>query len=135
MGPTDATAPWWGAAYVASFGDAIRIADLRHAGLALGTSIAATVNAAILLVWTRRRLPGLSLFVLAKSAAVHVVAAVAMGAALVAYKAGMGGQGGGLLYVLGAIGSGAAVYFLTAWMLGSTEIRDLAGIATARLRG
>jgi putative peptidoglycan lipid II flippase len=135
MGPTDANAPWWGAAYVASFGDAIRITDLRHAGLALGTSIAATVNAGILLVLTSRRLPDLRLAELAKSAAVHVVAAVAMGAVLIAYKASVGGQGGGLLYVLGAIGSGAAVYFLTAWMLGSAEIRDLTGIVTARFRG
>ena len=135
MGPTDAAAPWWGAAFVAALGDALRVADLRHAGLALGTSIAATVNALLLLWLTRRRLPDLRMAPLGRSLLVHCVAAAVMGGALVAFKAAAGGSGSGPLFVGGAVGSGALVYFLAAAVLGSGEIRGLLAAVRGRLAG
>jgi len=86
MGPTDPNAGWWGAKLVATAGDWLRIADLRHAGLALGTGVAATVNAFLLYVLARRRLPGLEGRALARAFVLHAGATAVMGVILWAWS-------------------------------------------------
>jgi putative peptidoglycan lipid II flippase len=136
MGPTDPTAPWWGAQSFAALGDLLRVADLRHAGLALGTSIAATVNAVVLFGLVRRRLPMLARRPLAASASIHAAAAVAMAAVVIAWQAfaqRFPGTSGAWLEVGGAVVLGAGVYAGAGWLLGSSEIADFVRFARRRL--
>lgn len=56
MGPVDPGTSTVGA-LIAQLTSAMALADLRHVGLALATSVAATVNLVLLVVWLRRRLP------------------------------------------------------------------------------
>lgn len=128
MGPTDASAPWWGAAALASFGEAIAVTDLRHAGLALGTSIAATINAAVLFLLARRRLPDLGARTLLRSFAVHCAAAAAMAASLLSairYLPMLTGSSEAWVEVLVVVPVGAFVYVAVAWLLGSREVRGM----------
>jgi peptidoglycan biosynthesis protein MviN/MurJ (putative lipid II flippase) len=127
MGPTDAAAPWWGAAGFAAVGDALRIADLRHAGLAAGTSIAATVNGIVLVVLVKRRLPMLGVARLARSALLHVMAAVAMGASVVLWQRFVGDLGP-LAELPGAMALAVTVYVGVAWILGSAELAAAFGL-------
>jgi len=127
MGPTDPSAPWWGAALFARVGDAVRLADLDHAGLALGTGIAASINAVALLLFARRELPDLVLGPLLSSAARHVAAAAVMAAALYAWLLAAGGPDGVGAHgeLAGGLAIGLVAYGLGALALGSPEIRRL----------
>ncbi len=125
MGPTNAAAPWWGASLIASAGEFLRIADLRHAGLALGTGIAATVNATLLFVLAFRRLPTLAQDQLGRSFAVHALASLVMGGAVVAWGAmcrELLGMTAAWWHVGSGIAVGGIVYFTTALAMGSDEI-------------
>lgn len=133
MGPTDPNAGWWGAKWVATAGDYLRIADLRHAGLALGTGVAATVNALLLYVLARRRLPGIQGRALGKAFALHAGATAVMGGVLWAWS--IGGQRWlapdlrSWWDVCGGVPVAMAVYVLAALWLKSEEISDVvAGI-------
>lgn len=125
MGPTDPTAPWRGARAVAQLGDLLRIADLDHAGLALGTSVAATVNAVVLLALVRRRLPAILFGPLAVSLVRHAAAGAVMAASLVGLRWGLAATVDGLpawLELCAAVGVGAGVFLVSAVLLGSEEL-------------
>jgi peptidoglycan biosynthesis protein MviN/MurJ (putative lipid II flippase) len=136
MGPTDATASWWGASLIASAGDALRIADLRHAGLALGTGVAATVNAGLLFWLAARKLPVLLHDRLGRSFLLHGLATLVMGAVVVGFSSVVRSSiGDGLAWVevFGGSVLGAAVYVVVALALGSTEISGIKSLLFARL--
>ena len=137
MGPTDPAAGWWGAALISRAGDLIRIADLRHAGLALGTGIAATVNAALLFHLASRRLPVLRRDRLGRSFLVHSAATLVMGAALWAWcaaaQAVLDSQVA-VVDVIGGIAVSAVVYFFAAVALGSDEVSGVRDLVVARAR-
>jgi len=135
MGPTDPAAPWWGAAWFAAVGETLAIADLRHAGLALGTSIAATINALVLFGLARRRLPDLTIGKLLPSLAIHSTAAVAMAACVVAgvrVVPALSGTTHAWPTVLIVVPLGMAVYVAASWLLGSREMRDMGAMLSRR---
>jgi len=124
MGPTDPTAPWWGAGWVAWLGDLVRVANLGHAGLALGTGVAASANAVLLFVFARQRLKGLAWTPLLRCFAVHGSAAAVMGLGLLAWGSYARAYGP-YVELVGGIALGGAVYVPCALLLGSSEIRRL----------
>ncbi len=135
MGPTDATAGWWGAALVASIGDALAVVDLRHAGLALGTSIAATLNAVVLFVLAKKQLPTLDLARLARCIAVHAAATAAMAMVVMAgirLVPAMAGDAAPWVCVALVVPIAAATYGAAAIALGSSEMRDMFAILLGR---
>ena len=109
-------------------------------GLALGTSIAALVNAALLLFLLRRRLDGLDLVRIAATGAKVTAAATVMGAAVWATHGQLievvpgSGLVARLIQVAGSIGIGMAVLLATARLLRLAELdqalRQLLGRVT-----
>ena len=102
------------------------VVDLRHAGLALATSLAAVVNLGLLAAWLRRRLPRLSLTPLLACVGRNLLAAGAMGLPVWAVASSVDWEGSGLavrgLGLLVAVAVGAVVYAAASWALGSPEI-------------
>ncbi len=137
MGPTDPSAPWWAASTVASLTAGLGVYNLGHAGLALGTAIAAIVNAVVLVVMLRTVLPGPRLFAcLGGSVLRHTVAAVVMGLALLGWQwlaATVLAAAGVWVLTLGGVVVGLIVYLAVAVAVGSREIRDLIGQARSGL--
>lgn len=112
------------------------LADLRHAGLALATSIAATVNLGVLLIILRRKLPAVRLGETLPSALRSLAAALAMLPALHWIAAGIdwGHSGFGLrvTVLFAAVAAGAAIYMVVAYLLGSDELRSLGAVLQRR---
>lgn len=132
MGPGDATVDWWGAEATLALGRALHLADLRHAGLAAATGIAASVNALVLLLVLRAVLPGLRLSLFARSAGLHAIAAAVMAAAVAAWLAELsdwGFPGATVWRVAGGVVVGGSSYLATALGLGSPEVGELLGTA------
>ncbi len=128
MGPPEAGAGWWGASAVASVQGALALVDLRHAGLALGASLAAISNAALLSATLHWKLPGFRFSSILPAAWKHLLAAAAMAAAVLVCRSWLGGQGVGTrpyLEVAVALPVGISVYLGCAWYLGSEEIRHV----------
>ena len=106
----------------------ISVLSLQHAGLALATSIAATVNLVLLAAVLRRRLGTLDVAELAPSFARSLVASLAMIPA-VRYVAGLTewSERGQLLVhtavLLAAVGVGTLIYLLASFILGGDEVR------------
>jgi len=104
------------------------VLSLQHAGLALATSIAATVNLVLLVAVLRRRLGKLDVADLAGSFARSLAAALAMVPA-VRYIAGLtdwSERGELLLHtavLLAAVGVGVLIYLLASFILGGDEVR------------
>lgn len=104
------------------------VADLGHVGLALGTSVAATVNALLLFACARGVLAELMIGRLAVSAAKHAFATVVMAVVLHVYLSGIEALrlvhakyvelGGGLFI-------GGIAYVASCLALRSEEVRDL----------
>jgi putative peptidoglycan lipid II flippase len=112
--------------------NALSFRALGHVGLALGTSIAATVNLAVLVVAFQRRVYKLVSRDLVGAFARILAAAAAMGAAVWASSRWLETHlGAGLspwaLKALLPVALGAAVYFAAARALGLAEARILAG--------
>ncbi len=135
MGPIDPELPWWGAEAIARFSATLRLADLRHAGLALSTGIAASVNAVLLLAWLKPKLPSLCLRELAASLGLHAAAAAFMAAALAvllrSFEMFMPQAPAALLLVV-AISSGALSYLVAIWAFGSSELKELSSMLAFR---
>lgn len=129
MGPTDPNAGWWGAKLVATAGDFLRIADLRHAGLALGTGVAATVNALLLYVLARRRLPGIEGRALVRAFCLHGAATAVMGTVLWGWSAAgsqwLSPRGHAWWNVCGGVPVAMGAYVVAALWLESEEISDI----------
>ncbi len=104
------------------------IVDLRHAGLALATSLAAVVNMVLLAAVLARRLGGLEGRAVAASLGRSLLATVAMGAAVSAVGH-LGGWGAGALADAGVLAAtiavGGAAFAVSAWFLGGPEIAAL----------
>lgn len=111
---------------------------LRHAGLALATSIAAAVNLLVLLLLLRRRLGGLGLRAVISSGAKVLLASGIMGG-VVATIAGPGSwQGavhwGEVLRLGAAIVGGAGIFLGVCAVLRAPELAALQGALRRRLR-
>jgi putative peptidoglycan lipid II flippase len=118
----------------------VLIRVMGYTGLALGTSIAAVLNAGFLLLLLRRRLGGLDGGRIASSVVRVALASAAMGAAaLVAHGALAAWMPGPALAaqvvrLAAAIGVALAVLAAAAHLLGLREFREAAGMVTRRLR-
>jgi putative peptidoglycan lipid II flippase len=117
---------------------ALALADLKHSGLALATSLSALVNVLVLLPALSRRLGALGAERIAGSLARNAVAATGMGA-LVWFLAGAtnwsrsaGTLRRGLL-LAAIITAGAAVHTAIAHLLGAREPRAMASLLAKRL--
>ncbi|RMF22427.1 MAG: hypothetical protein D6760_07500, partial [Deltaproteobacteria bacterium] len=126
MGPPEPGPAWWGGSLVARAGGILRVADLDHAGLALGTAIAATVNAVLLFWLARRRIgPGVGEG-LTGSAVRHAGCAVLMALSVTAWQHAVA-DAPAWLELTGGLVIGIAVYLGAALFAGSEEISRLLG--------
>src|SRR6202158_3522681 len=138
MGPVTSTGESRVADGIAALTRAFAVADLRHAGLALSTSISATVNLVLLVVFLRRRLGALGTAQLFPSFVRSLIAALAMLPA-VRYVAGLTdwSQHGQLVahaaLLIAAMVVGCVVYGAAAVFLGGNEIQPLSQILRQRL--
>ncbi|HXQ20250.1 MAG TPA: murein biosynthesis integral membrane protein MurJ [Candidatus Acidoferrales bacterium] len=112
--------------------------DLRHAGLALATSLSATVNLILLLVALRRRVGMLGAAELVPSFARSLAASIAMIPAVVyVSRLALWSQPGALMAhaaVLGlAVGVGVTVFAVVAFLLGAEELQAMLRILRHRL--
>ncbi|MFI5395116.1 MAG: murein biosynthesis integral membrane protein MurJ [Candidatus Binatia bacterium] len=130
MGPVRATGESRLADTIAAISQMASVADLRHAGLALATSLAATVNLLLLGLAIRRRLGALGGSEILLSLLRSVAASLAMIPA-VRYVAGLTdwSQRGALLVHAGVLALalivGVAVFATVALALGGDEVRTL----------
>ncbi len=127
MGPAANVGAWWGATAVGGLRAWIGLADMDHAGLALGTAIAATVNAGLLFVLARRRLGRSLADGVATSAARHGLCAVLMMVAVGGWQR-FAADWGVWAELVGAVAVGVTVYVLAGVALGSGEIARLLGM-------
>jgi len=124
---------------IAAVTQAVSVVDLRHAGLALSTSLAATLNVVLLALFLRRRLGVLHVAELAPSLARSVLASAAM-ILPVRYVAAFTdwAQPGQLVVHAGvlfaAIGVGVVVFLAAAAVLGGDEVRTVTRLLRQRLR-
>lgn len=129
MGPVAATGSGV-VVQIARLAAMIGVWDLRHAGLALATSAAATVNLALLAAVLSRRLRGVDYRGLALSLARSAAAAAVMAPAL-ALMAGLldwkapGGLASKMVLLAATIGAGLGVFTAVAWLLGAPELDAL----------
>jgi putative peptidoglycan lipid II flippase len=106
--------------------------------VALGTSLAAIVNAGVLAAVFERRLGGLRGHGIARRLGLMAAAAAVMGAvvALVSPRltelVGAEGLPARLATGLGPVAVGIAVYAAVAWLLGLAEVKDLLGLLKRR---
>lgn len=138
MGPVAATGGSAVAAAIAAITRTVAVVDLRHAGLALSTSLAATVNLVLLAAMLRRRLGPLGLRELVPSFARSVAAAIVMVPA-VRYVASLTdwSQHGHLLtrasVLLAAVTAGVVVYLVVAVVLGGSEVQSVLRVLRERV--
>lgn len=117
---------------------ALGVVDLRHAGLALATSIAATVNFAFLIVLLGRRLPDLRLAELAPSLGRSALASAAMLPVVLLVAGGADFSAGSALVwrasvLFAAVAAGGAVYAAVLLLTGGEETAALRRLVVARL--
>lgn len=136
MGPVGATGTSAIEAWVERGTAALGVVDLRHAGLALATSLAALVNLALLAALLRRRLPAAALRPLLAALGRNLVAAAAMVLPVSAVAASVDWSSAGLaaraLCLGAAVGAGGLTYAAASWLLGSSEIAALRQRLTRR---
>jgi len=129
MGPVPTAGTWLGDA-IAGLARTLWVFDLRHAGLALATSLSATVNMAVLALLLRRHFGPLALRELAPSFVRSLLASLLMvpPAHFIATRVDWS-RGGALLahaaVLLLAILAGVAVFAAAAWLLGGDEVQAL----------
>ena len=105
-----------------------------HAGLALANSAATLLELAALSVLIRRRLGGLEDRRTLRACARSVLAALAMGAALVGWQIALP-HAGALVLGGGGVVLGVATYLGVAFLLRAEEMRVVAGLLPAGVRG
>lgn len=116
---------------LASASRAIGIVDLRHGGLALATSLAATVNLILLCVMLGRRAGDIAWRAWLRSTGRTLLASLAMVPLVLAITRRIAWFDGTvpfaarLGWLLVAVAAGAAVYAVTAVLLGGEEVRAL----------
>jgi putative peptidoglycan lipid II flippase len=138
MGPVEARGVSGVADGIAAVTQTITLFDLRHAGLALSTSLAATVNLALLAVCLRHRLGPLGAGRIAASFARSMIAALAMLPAVHAV-AGLAEWSAPDHLVMratvlaAAVAAGALVFVAVAAALGGDEVRAVTRMLRQRL--
>jgi len=138
MGPVAQTGESRIADAIAALTQTVSIFDLRHAGLALSTSLAATLNLLLLIVLLQRRLGRLDLGALLPSFARSLVASLAMVPVVrfIAARTDWAQHGHLLTHacVLGlAVAAGIFVYGAMAVLLGGDEIQSATRLVRQRL--
>ncbi len=140
MGPVPVTGESVVGDAIAHATQAVTVWDLRHAGLALATSLSATVNMVLLGWLLRRRLGPLGVAQLAPSFARSVLGACAMVPA-VRWVAGWvdwsasGDLLGRAAVLLAAVVVGVAVYGLAAVLMRGEEVEAAVRLIRTRLQG
>ncbi len=109
----------------------MRLGLAPHGGLALANSIATALECLALIVLMRRRFGGLNIKRMRRSLKASVIATTMMGVMLWIWLRVMGGNSIWLICG-GGIAVGAATYWLSALVLGSTEARRLPRILLRR---
>lgn len=138
MGPVGTTGESRVADAIAVATQTISLFNLRHAGLALSTSLAATVNLVLLGVFLRRRLGGLGARELLPSFGRSLVASLAM-IPVVRYVAGLTDwtvRGHLVVHatvLLAAVSTGIGVFAVVAALLGGTEVESVTRLVRQRL--
>jgi len=140
MGPIQVDAPSRAVALLARAAEVLAVLHLRHAGLALATSVSATVNLVLLWRALSRRLGGTGFGSLSASLARSVVAAVAMAppvlftASLVSWsgRESTSVQAGVLMM---AVAAGVAVYGAVSYALGGREVQGMIAVLRRRIDG
>jgi putative peptidoglycan lipid II flippase len=139
IGPLDAPPGSALGAGLAAASRALGVIELRHGGLALSTSLAATVNLVVLGLVLHRRLGGFAWGAWLASGARAAAASLAMVPAVLAVSAGGAWleEGAALAPRLGrllaAIGAGGAVWALALALLGGPDAAALRALVRARL--
>jgi putative peptidoglycan lipid II flippase len=138
MGPVAATGESRVADAIAVATQTISVFNLRHAGLALSTSVAATVNLILLAVALQRRLGALGVRELLPSFGRSLVASLAM-IPVVRYVASFtdwaahGQLITHALVLLAAVSTGIAVFVIVAALLGGSEVQAVTRLVRQRL--
>jgi putative peptidoglycan lipid II flippase len=138
MGQPSAEATSMLSRFIMAASGQLGIWDLRHAGLALATSLAATVNLALLLKLLSRRLRGLGADVITASLARSLAAALIMAppvwlvSRLVDWS-GAGSFWSHTLVLLLSLAVGVGTFGTAAYALGSPEITTLRDLLRQRL--
>ncbi|GIW41233.1 MAG: putative lipid II flippase MurJ [Candidatus Binatia bacterium] len=137
MGPVEGGGPSSLGFHLARLVRAVHVADLDHAGLALATSLAATVNLAFLLVLLLRRIPELELLSLWPTLGRSLVASAAMIPAVRSVAGAFAWEAEPLLpRALGlglSVAAGVLVYAGVATALGAREPALLLRVLRERL--
>jgi putative peptidoglycan lipid II flippase len=138
MGPVGTTGESHVADAIALVTQTISVFNLRHAGLALSTSVAATVNLILLGVCLRRRLGALGARELLPSFGRSLAASLAM-LPPVRYVAGLtdwssrGHLVTHALVLLAAVSTGVLVFVAVAAVLGGSEVHSVTRLVRTRL--
>ncbi len=128
MGPVATTGESRTADVIAALSQHAALFDLRHAGLALSTSLAATVNLILLVIMLRRRLGALGLSAVVPSLLRSGVASAAMIPVLLYTSSRIDWSQPGHLplrafTLFGSVGLGVAIYGGVALLLGGDEVQ------------
>jgi len=138
MGPVGTTGESRVADAIAVATQTMALFNLRHAGLALSTSLAATVNLVLLVVFLRRRLGALGARELVASFGRSLVASLAMIPA-VRYVAGLtdwSAHGHLLIHatvLLAAVTAGIVIFVIVAALLGGSEVQSVTRLVRQRV--
>lgn len=136
MGPVDPGASAIGG-FIASITAGAEIASLRHVGLALATSVSATVNLILLVVWLRRRLPQLRTAPLIPSFVRSLAASTAMIPPVLFIQSLVSWETGSLVaratVLSAAVAAGTLTFASIAFLLGGDEVGAMRRILRERL--
>jgi putative peptidoglycan lipid II flippase len=139
MGPPDAGGAAALTRAIAAASGLLCVCDLRHAGLALATALAATVNVTLLLLFLVRRLGGLETRALAASLARSLAAGLLMTVPVWLTSRLVDWSGGGpflprALVLLMSVSVGVSTFGVVVYALGSPEIGALRELWRERFR-
>jgi putative peptidoglycan lipid II flippase len=138
MGPVAASGDSRVGDAIAAATQAVSLFDLRHAGLALSTSLSATVNLVLLGTFLRRRIGALGIADLSSSFLRSLVASAAMVLPVRAVAGLVDWVGNAGLLARGAtlgaaIAVGVAVFAIVAGVLGGSEVQAITRLVRSRL--
>ncbi len=129
MGPIAASGDSAVESGIAALTQHLAVADLRHVGLAVATSVSATVNFVLLGAMLRRRVPSLQFSSLVPALLRNIAASGVMAAVIIAVAGTVTWEHASFpLRVIGltaAVGSGLITYLGISWAAGSEEIASV----------
>jgi len=139
MGPVTASGESTVGDVIAYLTQRMTVVDLRHSGLALSTSIAATVNLAFLVLHLQRRLGSLGLSTVLPSLVRSLIASAAMVPAVLYVSAWVDWSQPlplltRFLVLVASISAGGTVYVVAALLLGGDEVQAVSRLLKKRLQ-